>query len=111
MPLVQIQAAQEIPQKVLSGLSKIAAEFIGKPETYVMVSATKADLIMGGAEHDAAFVEVKSIGGLRHDVCEKLSAAICDLLEADLQIPADRVYLNFTEVLASQWGFNGALFG
>jgi phenylpyruvate tautomerase PptA (4-oxalocrotonate tautomerase family) len=111
MPLVKIQATQEIPANVVSKLSAIAAEAIGKPETYVMVSSTKADLMMGGSEGNAAFVEVKSIGGLGHDVCEKLSAKICALLEATLQIPPARIYLNFTEVSASQWGFNGSLFG
>ncbi|HKL22928.1 MAG TPA: phenylpyruvate tautomerase MIF-related protein [Tichowtungia sp.] len=111
MPLVKIQATREISSDVLAGLSEIAAETIGKPESYVMVSASKADLMMGGVEDNAAFVEVKSIGGLGHDVCEKLSAAICDLLEATLQIPPARIYLNFTEVPASQWGVDGSLFG
>jgi phenylpyruvate tautomerase len=86
-------------------------ETIGKPETYVMVSASKADLMMSGSEGDAAFVEVKSIGGLTHDVNEKLSAKICDLLEAKLEIPPNRVYLNFIDVPASHWGWNGSLFG
>ena len=111
MPLVSIQATQETPTEVIAELSRIAAETIGKPERYVMVSATKSDLMMGGVEGNAAFVEVKSIGGLNHDVCEKLSANICNLLKAKLQIPPDRIYLNFTEVPASQWGVNGSLFG
>jgi phenylpyruvate tautomerase PptA (4-oxalocrotonate tautomerase family) len=111
MPLVKIQAAKEIPSGVIAELSKIAAETIGKPETYVMVSASKADLMMSGGEGVAAFVEVKSIGGLSRDVNEKLSAKICDLLEAQLQIPQDRIYLNFTDIPASQWGWNRSLFG
>ncbi len=111
MPLIKIESAKEIPSDVLDGLSKIAAETIGKPETYVMVSATKAELMMSGAAGNAAFVEIKSIGGLTHAVCEKLSAKICDLLNEKLGIPTDRIYLNFTDVPASQWGFDGSLFG
>ena len=111
MPLIKVESSKEIPPDVIAALSKIAAETIGKPETYVMVSASKADLMMSGGEGSAAFVEVKSIGGLSHAVNEKLSAKICDLLEAQLQIPPDRVYLNFTEVPAFHWGWNGSLFG
>lgn len=111
MPLIKIESSQEISPEVQAGLSKITAERIGKPETYVMVSAEKADLMMAGSEGAAAFIEVKSIGGLSHDVCEKLSAEICGLLNEKLTIPADRIYLNFTDVPASQWGFNGSLFG
>jgi len=28
-----------------------------------------------------------------------------------LDIPGNRIYLNFTEVQASHWGWNGATFG
>jgi phenylpyruvate tautomerase PptA (4-oxalocrotonate tautomerase family) len=111
MPLIRIQSAKEIPSDVLAGLSKIAAEIIGKPETYVMVSASKADFMMSGSMGNAAFVEVKSIGGLSHSVCEKLSAKICDLLDTRLKIPTDRIYLNFINFPASEWGWNGSLFG
>jgi phenylpyruvate tautomerase len=101
MPFVKIQATKEVPTDVLAGLSKIAAETIGKPETYVMVSASKDKMMMSGGEGAAAFVEVKSIDGLTHAVCEKLSAKICDLLETKLQISPDRICLNFIEVLVS----------
>ncbi|MCU0858251.1 MAG: phenylpyruvate tautomerase MIF-related protein [Pontiellaceae bacterium] len=111
MPLIKIQTTREIPSSVLAGLSKIAAETIGKPETYVMVSSSSADLMMSGSAGHAAFVEVRSIGGLTRDVNEKLAAKICGLLEVKLQIPLNRVYLNFTEVPAAQWGWNGSLFG
>ncbi|MCU0857467.1 MAG: phenylpyruvate tautomerase MIF-related protein [Pontiellaceae bacterium] len=111
MPLINIQTPREIPSSVLAGLSKIVAETIGKPETYVMVNSSSADLMMAGSAGHAAFVEVKSIGGLTREVNEKLADKICGLLEAKLQIPPERVYLNFTEVPASQWGWNSSLFG
>lgn len=111
MPLIKIQAEKEVSSTVLAALSKIAAETIGKPETCVMVCASKADVMMSGSTGDAAFVEVKSIGGLSRHVNEKLSGKICDLLNEKLAIPSDRVYLNFVDVPAAHWGWNGALFG
>lgn len=111
MPLLRIQTAKEIPSDVLDELSSLTAETIGKPETYVMVSATQADLTMAGTKDDAALVEVKSIGGLGRDVNLSLSGKICALLDEHCDIPANRVYLNFTDVPASEWGWNGSLFG
>ncbi|QHI67932.1 phenylpyruvate tautomerase MIF-related protein [Tichowtungia aerotolerans] len=111
MPLLKIQTPTEIPSDMLAALSMILAETIGKPESYVMVSATTANLMMSGSSGDAAFVEVKSIGGLSHEVNAALSENICRLLNGTLGISMDRVYLNFTEVPASQWGWNSSLFG
>lgn len=111
MPLLKIQTGEKIPFDVLAELSAITAETIGKPETYVMVSATTADMMMSGTAGETAFVEIKSIGGLSRDVNENLSARICSLLTEKMSIPANRIYLNFAEVPAAEWGWNGSLFG
>lgn len=111
MPLLKIQTAKNVPADVLADLSSITAETIGKPETYVMVNASRSDMMMSGSLDDAAFVEVKSIGGLGHDVNAALSEKICGVLSEKLGIAANRVYLNFAEVPASDWGWNGSLFG
>jgi phenylpyruvate tautomerase PptA (4-oxalocrotonate tautomerase family) len=59
----------------------------------------------------AAFVDVRSIGGLTNDVNRTLSQKVCKLLKESHGVPEDRVYLNFTEVEASDWGWNGSTFG
>ena len=41
----------------------------------------------------------------------KLSQKVCKLLNDSLGVPEDRVYLNFTDVEASNWGWNGSTFG
>jgi phenylpyruvate tautomerase PptA (4-oxalocrotonate tautomerase family) len=41
----------------------------------------------------------------------KLSQQVCKLLNDSLGVPEDRVYLNFTDVEASNWGWNGSTFG
>jgi phenylpyruvate tautomerase len=67
--------------------------------------------MMSGSEGDAAFVVVKSIGGLTREVNERLSAKICNFLNEKLAISPDRIYLNFIDVPASDWGWNSSLFG
>jgi phenylpyruvate tautomerase len=56
-------------------------------------------------------VNVRSIGGLTGVVNRKLSQKVCQLLHDSLRTPPDRIYLNFTDVQASHWGWNGNTFG
>jgi len=76
-----------------------------------MVSITPATMLMSGAGGDAALVDVRSIGGLNAEVNRTLSRKICELLNASIGVPKNRVYLNFTDVDAQSWGWNGNTFG
>jgi phenylpyruvate tautomerase len=96
---------------LLASLSKIVAGTIGKPEQYVMVVICPAAILMSGKPGDAAFVDVRSIGGLNDDVNRQLAQKIGGLLKESLGVPPDRVYLNFTDVPAGSWGWNGDTFG
>jgi phenylpyruvate tautomerase PptA (4-oxalocrotonate tautomerase family) len=115
MPLLSLETtvvlSEEKRQALLASLSKTVAEAIGKPEQYVMVAASQAAMQMSGSAGDAAFVDVRSIGGLTGVVNRKLSQKVCQLLHDSLGIPPDRIYLNFTDVQASHWGWNGNTFG
>jgi len=66
---------------------------------------------MSGSPGDAAFVDIRSIGGLTGVVNRKLSQKVRQLLHDSLGIPPDRIYFNFTDVQASHWGWNGNTFG
>ena len=68
-----------------------------------MVTASQAAMQMSGSLGDAAFVDVRSIGGLTGVVNRKLSQKVCQLLHHSLGIPPDRIDLNFTDVQASHW--------
>ena len=115
MPLLKLETTVALTEDKgkaqLASLSKTVAEVIGKPQQYVMVTASHAAIQMSGSPGDAAFVDVRSIGGLTGDVNRKLSQKVCQLLHDSLGIPPNRIYLNFTEVKASHWGWNGSTFG
>jgi phenylpyruvate tautomerase PptA (4-oxalocrotonate tautomerase family) len=89
----------------------LVAETIGKPEQYVMVTVTQAAVVMSGKAGAAALVDVRSIGGLTGDVNRRLAQQVCKLLSESLGLPPERVYLNFTDVEAGNWGWNGSTFG
>lgn len=111
MPMLDLKCTEEIPADLLKALSTAVAETIGKPEKYVMVAATKADLLMSGESTAAAVVEIKSLGGLSRVVNHELTMKICVLLSDHLGIPGDCVYVTFQSLERDHWGWNGALFG
>jgi len=115
MPLLKLETtvvlSEDKRQALLATLSKTIAETIGKPEQYVMVAMSQAAMQMSGNAGDAAFVDVRSIGGLSEDVNRRLSQKICKLLNETLGVPQNRIYINFTDVNASDWGWSGSTFG
>jgi phenylpyruvate tautomerase len=115
MPLLKLETSVNLSEHkrnaLLLSLSKIVAETIGKPEQYVMVSATPASMVMSGIPGDAAFVDLRSIGGLNESVNRKLSQQICHLLSQSLGISAIRIYISFSDIQPGDWGWNGQTFG
>jgi phenylpyruvate tautomerase PptA (4-oxalocrotonate tautomerase family) len=115
MPLLKLETTVALPDEkrktLLAALSKVVAGTIGKPEQYVMVTISQSAILMSGKPGDAAFVDIRSIGGLSDDVNRKLSQQICKLLNESLGIEPARIYLNFTDIDALNWGWNGSTFG
>ncbi len=111
MPMLSLKCTQEISDDLKRELSAAVAETLGKPEQYVMVVVEKASMLMSGEKGDAAYVEVKSIGGLNGTVNATLTKKICSLLHDLLLIPSERIYVTFQSVERDYWGWNGSMFG
>ena len=113
MPLIQINTSaasvlqdQNLLQK---NISKLIANLTGKPENYVM-TMIQLDTMMtfAGSDEPCCFIGVKSIGSLEPVA---MSKALCELISSSSNINMNRVYIEFTDVKASNWGFNGSTFG
>ncbi|MBL6986017.1 MAG: hypothetical protein ISR72_03040 [Methylobacter sp.] len=101
---------EQVP-KLLNQFSQLLVKETGKPERYVMVElAGDKDMLFGGGSESLAFAECKSIG-LGAEQAKSLSASICQLLASELQISAERVYIEFSNCPADFWGWNGSTFG
>ena len=115
MPLLKLETTAPLPEEktktLMAALSKAVAGATGKPEQYVMVTVSHSAMLMSGKGGEAAFVDVRGIGGLNGETNRKLSQQIGKLLKDSLGIEPDRVYLNFTDVDAGNWGWNGSTFG
>ena len=112
MPLLNLMtSANEIPEQneIIKELSSLLASLTNKPEQYVMISIQKnVHMIFAGTKQDCCFIEVKSIGSIRPS---EMTRQICDFVELKLGIPSQRIYLNFQDIEACNWGFNGNTFG
>ncbi len=116
MPLIRLETSCDLSnmgkkQSLTRALSKLAAEGIGKPERYVMASVhDKVDMTMSGETGPCALVTIKSIGGLTQGVNQTLATKIDQLLQEELGISQDCIYITFEELAPTHWAFNGRTF-
>jgi phenylpyruvate tautomerase PptA (4-oxalocrotonate tautomerase family) len=62
-----------------------------------------------GNRDPLAYLELKSIG-LPAQRTKEFSALLCDLVSRELDIPPDRVYIEFSDAPRAMWGWNGGTF-
>ena len=117
MPLIQLETSISFPdpgrkQTIANMLSQIAAEGTGKPERYVMACIhDNAAMTMSGAAGPCALVTVKAIGGLSKSVNQALAVEVSLMLQKELNIPQNRVYVTFEELDPTHWAWEGRTFG
>lgn len=87
-----------------------AIALLHKPERYLMVQLSdKCDLYFAGERCGCgAYVAVSLFGKASSGDCEAMTGAVCTILEEELAIPGDAVYVTYHPV--SDWGWNGADF-
>jgi len=114
MPYIKIETNQQVSDVVRQELLKKTSDFIagmlGKPERYVMVSLQlPTAMIFAGETEPTAFVELKSIG-LPREACPGYAQHIADFLQAELSVPPDRAYIEFSAIDGPLFGWNGGTF-
>jgi phenylpyruvate tautomerase len=114
MPLLHITTNRQIEPgrtaDVLKQSSECVAAMLGKPERYVMVELRHNPLMLfAGNDTPLAYLELKSIG-LPAERTAEFSRTLCDLITQQLQIPPDRIYIEFSDAQRHLWGWNSATF-
>tara|TARA_B100000902_G_C26759261_1_gene644759 strand:- start:81 stop:422 length:342 start_codon:yes stop_codon:yes gene_type:complete len=113
MPFIQINTScksvvdnDDLLQK---DISRMVANLTGKPENYVMTMIQRdTKMTFAGSDEPCCFIKVKSIGSLSPS---SMSKSLCELITAKTNINTNRIYIEFTDVKASNWGFNSSTFG
>jgi len=114
MPLLKIQTNQTLEaeqrSRLLEAASRDVAELLGKPERYVMVTLEcNPDMRFAGSDAPLAYLELKSIG-LPEARTTELSQALCGLIGKYAEVPAERIYIEFSDAARHLWGWNGGTF-
>jgi len=114
MPYLKIQTNQtstpDHAELLLGKASQLVATALGKPEQYVMVAlAPPVPMLFAGSNAPTAYLELKSIG-LPSSLTRDLSQALCSLIENELAISKERIYIEFADAPRPMWGWNGSTF-
>ncbi len=112
MPLLKLttNAPAANRSSLLAALSAHTAELLQKPERFVMITFEQnADMLFAGSSAPLAYIELKSIG-LPEQRTRRLAEGLCRLVQTELGIPADRVYIEFSNAARHLWGWNAGTF-
>lgn len=114
MPYLKIQTNIPMQSRAVQDLLKKAsytvALHLGKPESYVMVAMEPSTpMHFAGTDAPLAYLELKSVG-LPQTKTKELSKMLSELLEKELSIPKDRVYIEFASASGPMWGWDGGTF-
>jgi len=113
MPFIQVNTSSksviENDYLLQKDISRMIAELTRKPENYVMTMIQKdSNMTFAGSDEPCCFINVKSIGSLSPS---SMSKSLCELIESRTNINTNRIYIEFIDVKASNWGFNNSTFG
>jgi len=114
MPYLKIQTNQTIGDdktlEFIKSASKLVAKDLGKSESYVMVTLEPpVPMVFAGSDEPAVFMELKSIG-LPESRTPQLSASLCQLVNEELDVPSNRVYIEFQDAPRKMWGWDSGTF-
>jgi phenylpyruvate tautomerase PptA (4-oxalocrotonate tautomerase family) len=100
----------DISTGVLGKFSSGVAEMLGKHESYVMVQLQhNAMMLFAGSDAPLAYAELKSIA-LPQEHTADFSARLCSLIASELNIPENRIYIEFSDLQRHLFGWSGKTF-
>lgn len=114
MPFINAKISKAVSaqekEAVKAEFGKAVSIIPGKSEEWLMVGIEdNYDLYFkGNQDAPTAYVEVKLYGKASPDVFDKMTAELCRIMEAELQIPQNRVFTVYHEM--DNWGWNGKNF-
>ncbi len=112
MPLIQINISCKSvldSDSLQKEISKMVADLTRKPESYVMTMIqSDTNMTFAGSDEPCCFIKLKSIGSLSPS---SMSKSLCELISSKTNIKSNRIYIEFVDVKASNWGFKGSTFG
>ncbi len=114
MPFINVKTNADIPKEKKEIIKRRLFDSIsilpGKSDRYLMVAVEdKTDMAFHrDSESNMAMVEVKIFGSSSKDAYQRLTTAICLILQDEADVEGQNCYVKFEEV--KYWGYNGFMF-
>ncbi len=112
MPVLKVKTNSEIAdrKKFMEDATALLSRVLGKPSQYIMVIVdANAEMMFAGSNEPLAYVELKSIG-LPENQTSGISAELCKFIESEIQVPQNRIYIEFANAQRNMFGWNGGTF-
>ncbi|XP_050532745.1 macrophage migration inhibitory factor homolog [Daktulosphaira vitifoliae] len=101
----------KVTPELLKKISKAVAQTLGKPESYVAITVVPDQLMTwGGTDEPCGTATLMSIGCLGVAENKKHAAVLYPLLEKELGILGNRLYITFLDQSTSSVGYTGTTF-
>ncbi|WPF89470.1 phenylpyruvate tautomerase MIF-related protein [Cyanobacterium aponinum AL20118] len=116
MPLIKVQTSianpdQEKIKDLLKNLSNKLAKHVGKPESYVMtIFESDVPMSFAGTFDPVCYLEIKSVGTMSSSQTKTMSEDFCNIINDNLGVSKNRIYIEFADAKGYLWGWNGSTF-
>jgi len=112
MPFINVKTnaavSKEQCEKIKTAFGQAITVLPGKSENWLMVGIEPAQVLyFQGSDAPAAMVQVQTYGSNANGT-ETLTGKICGILNSELGIPQNRIYVSYFGT--SNWGWNGSNF-
>lgn len=113
MPFINVKTNASVSdnkkESIKAKLGQAITAIPGKSEGWLMVGIeADYDLWFKGDAAPAAMIEVSIFGSASSGALSNLTGKITDIMNRELSIPADRVYVKYAST--NDWGWNGSNF-
>ena len=114
MPYIKTTTNAEISKEkelaLKTKLGQAIALIPGKSESWLMLSFedNMKMYFKGDCSEEYAYVEVSIFGSASDAAYDRLTGAICGIINEELNIPMHNIYVKYEE--STHWGWNGANF-
>ena len=112
MPLLNLSTNRVIEDKISAAksISQQIASMLNKPESYVMTRLQDSQtMTFAGTDEPTALLELKSLG-LPEDQTSNFSSALCVFVGDLINVPANRIYIEFSSPARHLWGWDKRTF-
>lgn len=105
--MVSVSISREKETALKTKFGKAISLLPGKSESWLMLTfEDNCRMYFKGTDNEAsAFVEVKIFGGADDGAYDRLTKELTSILQQELSISPERIYIKYEEV--AHWGWNG----